>query len=56
MTTIDRVEDLPDWFDLDKYEGSGQFRTVDWFGSLCARKEKYSGLLPDSRRGKGATR
>lgn len=38
MAKIDRVEDLPEWFDLEKYRCTGSFGVVDWFECLDVRK------------------
>lgn len=38
MTKIDRVEDLPEWFDLKKYRGCESFGATEWFFHLDIRK------------------
>lgn len=46
MAKIERVEDLPDWFGIDKYAGCGcaDFNAIEWHGSLHARREVFSAL------------
>lgn len=39
MTKIDRVEDLPDWFDLKRYDGVESFSANDWFRELSFRRQ-----------------
>jgi len=39
MIKIERVEDLPDWFSLEKYTESENFKTIDWLRSLAIRAE-----------------
>lgn len=34
MAKIDRVEDLPEWFDLQKYRGCELFGAAQWFRNL----------------------
>lgn len=38
MAKIDRVKDLPDWFDLEKYRQAETFEEKDWFEQLAYRK------------------
>jgi hypothetical protein len=38
MAKIDRVEDLPDWFDLRKYNDCKSFKAVDWLINLQSRQ------------------
>lgn len=37
MTKIDRVEDLPEWFDLKKYDKCESFGAADWLRQLDIR-------------------
>lgn len=39
MIKVERVEDLPDWFCLEKYNNSENFKTIDWLRSLAIRAE-----------------
>ncbi|MNB96701.1 hypothetical protein D3C81_608460 [compost metagenome] len=39
MIKIERVEDLPDWFRLEKYNNSENFKAIDWLRSLAIRAE-----------------
>jgi hypothetical protein len=39
MIKVERVEDLPDWFCLEKYNNSENFRAIDWLRSLAIRSE-----------------
>ncbi|MDO8863706.1 DUF6387 family protein [Haliea sp. E1-2-M8] len=41
MAKIDRVEDLPDWFDLDKYQLCKSFAAVDWLSNLETRRSIF---------------
>ena len=38
MAKIDRVKDLPDWFDLEKYRQAETFGEKEWFEQLAYRK------------------
>ena len=38
MAKIDRVEDLPDWFDIKKYENCENYRAAEWYSELSKRK------------------
>jgi hypothetical protein len=38
VTKIDRVKDLPDWFDLGKYHQAETFAEKEWFEQLAYRK------------------
>jgi hypothetical protein len=37
IDTIERVEDLPEWFDLSKYDGILDFNAQDWASALDVR-------------------
>ncbi|SFH74646.1 hypothetical protein SAMN05216206_0104 [Pseudomonas guineae] len=37
MAKIDRVEDLPEWFDLEKYKGAESFGVTEWIYHLRNR-------------------
>jgi hypothetical protein len=39
MIKVERVEDLPDWFSLENYTKSENFKTIDWLRSLAIRAE-----------------
>lgn len=39
MAKIDRVEDLPEWFKLEKYQGVESFGAIEWFECLELRKK-----------------
>lgn len=39
MAKINRVEDLPEWFDLEKYRGVESFVAADWFRCLLIRQQ-----------------
>ncbi len=39
MAKIDRVEDLPDWFDLEKYKGCESFGAAEWLEQLERRRD-----------------
>lgn len=39
VAKIDRVEDLPEWFDLEKYRGCESFSAADWFEQVNRRYE-----------------
>tara|TARA_Y100000589_G_scaffold209479_1_gene197536 strand:- start:953 stop:1933 length:981 start_codon:yes stop_codon:yes gene_type:complete len=43
VAKIDRVEDLPDWFDLEKYKGCEGFRAAEWLAHLDIRSYLLSG-------------
>ena len=38
MTKVDRVEDLPEWFSLENYQGCESFKAADWYAILYTRK------------------
>jgi hypothetical protein len=38
MAKIDRVEDLPDWFEIENYRGAENFGAVDWYQHLALRR------------------
>lgn len=38
MAKIDRVKDLPEWFDLEKYRGSESFGATEWYFHLETRR------------------
>ena len=38
MPKIDRVDELPDWFALDKYEDTKKYDAVDWYRALFSRQ------------------
>lgn len=38
MSKIDRVQDLPSWFKLEKYEATQSFGAVDWYEQLAFRQ------------------
>lgn len=44
MTKINCIEDLPDWFELDKYDGTKEFDASDWYEHLIYRKEIHDAL------------
>lgn len=37
MAKINRLEDLPEWFDLEKYRGCESFSAEDWYNCLQVR-------------------
>lgn len=37
MAKIDRVEDLPEWFDIENYRGAESFGAVEWYQHLALR-------------------
>jgi hypothetical protein len=37
MTKIESVRDLPEWFDIEKYNGCESFRAADWYQALFFR-------------------
>ncbi|WKN20642.1 DUF6387 family protein [Azotobacter vinelandii] len=39
MAKIDRVEDLPEWFDLEKYQECDKFGAVEWYRLLSIRRD-----------------
>ena len=43
MAKIDRVEDLPDWFDLNNYAGSESFSAANWTSQLDRRRKLFDG-------------
>lgn len=47
MAKIDRVEDLPEWFDLEKYRGCKSFGATEWFQSLAIRADILRSLTPE---------
>lgn len=47
MAKIDRVEDLPEWYVLDKYRGCKSFRAAEWFQSLAIRADILRSLTPE---------
>lgn len=51
MAKIDRVEDLPDWFDLDKYHECKKFNAGDWYNCLSVRREFMCVLFLGLRHG-----
>lgn len=50
MAKIDRVEDLPGWFDLEKYSECESFGAAEWLHELTRRAELMSGH-PDNMEG-----
>lgn len=46
MAKIDRVEDLPEWFDLEKYQGCESFGAAEWLEQLDRRRDLLT-LHPD---------
>lgn len=51
MAKIDRVQDLPEWFDLEKYRGCEEFGAIEWFEQLSCRQDMLFGNpdYPDQR-------
>lgn len=47
MAKIDRVEDLPEWFDLEKYKGCENFGAVEWYTCLDRRQQVFAMLFDD---------
>jgi hypothetical protein len=45
MAKIDRVQDLPEWFDLDKYQGSECLDAGDWYRQLLERQSLFDACL-----------
>lgn len=45
MAKIERVEDLPEWFDLEKYQGSECFEVGDWYRQLLERQSLFNACL-----------
>ena len=43
MAKIDRVEELPEWFNLEKYRGAKFFGATEWFENLSYRREILQG-------------
>lgn len=43
MAKVDRVADLPDWFDLMKYNGVESFSAKDWVRELSFRQQLLKG-------------
>lgn len=39
MAKVNRVADLPDWFDLDNYNGTKDFGAAEWVEQLSRRRE-----------------
>lgn len=52
MEKIDRVEDLPEWFSLDKYRGCENFDVNEWYRQLLERQSLFEACVclihPDS--------
>lgn len=48
MAKIDRVEDLPEWFDLKNYQDCQTFTAFEWFACLYIRKSllHFARFLP----------
>lgn len=49
VSKIDRVEDLPQWFDLEHYQGAESFGAVEWYKQLSQRRALLTLLdyMPD---------
>lgn len=45
MAKVDRIEDLPSWFRLDKYVLAEQFRASDWLRHITARRNMLDTIL-----------
>jgi hypothetical protein len=43
MAKIERAQDLPEWFDLEKYSGCKSFGATEWFEQLVCRKHLLRG-------------
>ncbi|MHC8388398.1 DUF6387 family protein [Pseudomonas sp. MDT2-39-1] len=52
MEKIERVEDLPEWFGLDKYRGCENFDVNEWYRQLLERQSLFEACVclidPDS--------
>lgn len=48
MAKVDRIDELPDWFDLDKYQLSESFGAAEWLEQL-GRRRSLLDLHPDRR-------
>lgn len=42
MVKIEHVQDLPEWFSLDKYQDTKTFSAADWFTALAIRQDILS--------------
>lgn len=49
MAKIDRVENLPDWFDLEKYRGCALFGAPEWYSQISRRRALLDGHPEHSR-------
>ena len=49
MTKVDHVSDLPEWFDLEHYQGAESFGAVEWYWQIAQRHFLFALLdyLPD---------
>lgn len=48
MAKIESVQDLPDWFDLEKYKGAESFGAAEWLEQLTYRRKLRRRLLAPS--------
>lgn len=51
MIKLDRLEELPEWFDLDSYRDCKKFNALDWYNCLTIRRELIGYLQFSSRHG-----